>query len=1099
VRAFLVVLIVGGCVEARSTSCADGRVCPAGEQCTPTGDACGTIEQIQACLGQAEDDQCILMGAGRGYCASGVCTAPICGNMIVEPGEACDDGNTRSGDGCSGDCKKLEVCGDGVRDPQEGCDCGTDPANLPANCTEPNSIDKDAECRPNCELPGCGDGVIAGLEDCEPTLALTDTCQTLEFYSGTLKCGSNCRYDLTSCVGRCGDGVINGDEQCDKDQIGTETCQDLGYYEGTPGCTKVTCRYDTSTCSGRCGDGTVDTQYDELCDVGHPVPFSCLDYGFDAGYVGCALCQADFQTCKHVGWEPFPGVPGVVALFSWPGATVAYGAYPDSIVVYDGNTWTTSFASPGFAFEKIWGVGPSNLYAVGVGGVKHFDGSTWQTPSWATGLTGLHSVWGTTSPTTQDVWLAGANVWHWDGTTLTSSAPGATYLDVWASAPDDAIAVGTQSGTDGVLAHWNGTSWTSQTYPRRLLTGVWGSTTNYAWTVGANGPAHWNGATLRDQPTATALGSFQSILGVSATEMYATGGGGVYRWDGTVWSPMRTPDGETINAVAWYGGDMLAAGKKATYRYHGSAWAPAVAAPAATLHAISGTGPDDLVAVGDAGTILGWDGSGWRAQASSVDVDLVGVWADAPNDRWAAGGEVILHDAGSGWTIAQRSFTSYSSVWASGPTNVYVVSGGNQLQHLTGGSWTTELSSTPIETVWGSSAMDVFAAGGDVHRWDGGSWTDLALTGVHAIGGTGPTDLWAAAAGEVLRSTDDGASWTPVVADGADYSRVVADGAGQAWFLRNGVVAHFDGVSWDPNTSRWSGNALYSLRPGDAAVAADAQSIAIASVGALASTLIGQDFSEGIWASGPDDIWLADEYGVAHDDGTRLSHYSFGGDDDKYGVWSDAPGDAFVAGRDGVYRVTAGVPTLVYPYGGGALEAVWGADASHVVAVGTELATWDGASWTPQTGFPELQAITGTSATDMFAVGAAGTIVHFDGVSWSAQTSNTTAFLRAVWAAAPDDVYAVGDAGTVVHYDGSTWSVEDPGTKLDLRAVAGSSGGDVFVLGAQAGLLHRDGTTGYWSPVNEPIAGSMMAAAGGDVLIADRFSTIWRLVRTTPW
>ena len=32
-----------------------------------------------------------------------------CGNGIVEPGEPCDDGNTRSGDGCSGDCTNADT------------------------------------------------------------------------------------------------------------------------------------------------------------------------------------------------------------------------------------------------------------------------------------------------------------------------------------------------------------------------------------------------------------------------------------------------------------------------------------------------------------------------------------------------------------------------------------------------------------------------------------------------------------------------------------------------------------------------------------------------------------------------------------------------------------------------------------------------------------------------------------------------------------------------------------------------------------------------------------------------------------------------------
>ena len=36
-----------------------------------------------------------------------------CGNGIIEPGEACDDGNISNADGCSENCV-VEVCGDSL-------------------------------------------------------------------------------------------------------------------------------------------------------------------------------------------------------------------------------------------------------------------------------------------------------------------------------------------------------------------------------------------------------------------------------------------------------------------------------------------------------------------------------------------------------------------------------------------------------------------------------------------------------------------------------------------------------------------------------------------------------------------------------------------------------------------------------------------------------------------------------------------------------------------------------------------------------------------------------------------------------------------------
>jgi len=51
------------------------------------------------------------------------CTS-TCGDGVVASNEACDDGNTVSGDGCNATCTSTEVCGNGFLDPGEPCDDG---------------------------------------------------------------------------------------------------------------------------------------------------------------------------------------------------------------------------------------------------------------------------------------------------------------------------------------------------------------------------------------------------------------------------------------------------------------------------------------------------------------------------------------------------------------------------------------------------------------------------------------------------------------------------------------------------------------------------------------------------------------------------------------------------------------------------------------------------------------------------------------------------------------------------------------------------------------------------------------------------------------
>ncbi len=77
----------------------------------------------------------------------------ICGNNTMDPGEACDDGNTDDDDGCTSLCMSA-TCGDEfVQKDFEQCDDGND---------------DDTDACIACVLAECGDGFVqAGVEDCD--------------------------------------------------------------------------------------------------------------------------------------------------------------------------------------------------------------------------------------------------------------------------------------------------------------------------------------------------------------------------------------------------------------------------------------------------------------------------------------------------------------------------------------------------------------------------------------------------------------------------------------------------------------------------------------------------------------------------------------------------------------------------------------------------------------------------------------------------------------------------------------------------------------------------------------------------------------------
>ncbi len=66
---------------------------------------------------------------------------------------------------------------------------------------------------------------------------------------------------------------------------------------------------------------------------------------------------------------------------------------------------------------------------------------------------------------------------------------------------------------------------------------------------------------------------------------------------------------------------------------------------------------------------------------------------------------------------------------------------------------------------------------------------------------------------------------------------------------------------------------------------------------------------------------------------------------------------------------------------------------------------------------------TGTVITGFFAVGDGGTVLHsFDGMTWTPQSSGTTNDLYSLFVLADSDAFAVGAQGTILHYNGTVWS-----------------------------------------------------------------------------
>src|SRR5260221_3678675 len=117
-----VMMCVAGCLDLAKVSCGE-LSCPVGTVCTREG-GCAAQADVAACDGLVDGAECKAANGGAGTCEGGACRTGLCGNGVIDVGEACDDGNQVSGDGCRADCGKLEVCGDSQLDTGEVCDDG---------------------------------------------------------------------------------------------------------------------------------------------------------------------------------------------------------------------------------------------------------------------------------------------------------------------------------------------------------------------------------------------------------------------------------------------------------------------------------------------------------------------------------------------------------------------------------------------------------------------------------------------------------------------------------------------------------------------------------------------------------------------------------------------------------------------------------------------------------------------------------------------------------------------------------------------------------------------------------------------------------------
>jgi cysteine-rich repeat protein len=528
------------------------------------------------------------------------------------------------------------------------------------------------------------------------------------------------------------------------------------------------------------------------------------------------------------------------------------------------------------------------------------------------------------------------------------------------------------------------------------------------------------------------------------------------------WNEMDSPTESTLRDV-WgdpSGDPILAVGDDGVViRFDGSSWADETSL-ASRLKGISGTGPNDIWVVGDdgalptpAGKVFHYNGSQWSDvhegdQPPTTLPPLRSVWSHLSNVVFAVGGAgTIRHFNGSAWTPNICQFGGrLSDVWGSSQNNVVAVSVDGEICHYDGMSWDRVLESpVSFHSVWGRYAVG--AAGIIYTRNDGSSWRRVEET---------PTNknlygVWVAPQGDTFAVGSEG---------------TILENTGSTWFDVPVVARDFFGV-WGSHR-----NNVFAVGAGGQIWHRGATWTPIPLSESVPHAVLNDGL---IHPSSANSFYTVGNGGVILLNGVRqFDEVNNPITVNLHGIWGGARGLYAVGDGGKIYRESSYVWREMQTPIAASLKGIWGSESDIFVvgAAGTILrATGGSEAWStmPSGTTLLLNSVWGSSASNVFAVGDEGTILRFDGNSWTSFPSPTTDHLRSVWVSDAGDVFVLSggtasQASRIWHRVESEWRLMPiPQDTEGLQKLRGTAPDDIFAVGTSGQVWHYDGVA--WAPI----------------------------------
>lgn len=466
----------------------------------------------------------------------------------------------------------------------------------------------------------------------------------------------------------------------------------------------------------------------------------------------------------------------------------------------------------------------------------------------------------------------------------------------------------------------------------------------------------------------------------------------------------------------------------------------------------------------------------------SIAAPLSAVWASGPNDVYVAGyGGRILHFDGAAWKTQHSGGEAWlNGAWGSGPDDVFVVGDNGARLHRTGGTWQEDNTSAAVtfNAVWGTGPKDVFAVGdrGAIYHFDGQSWTEEdsgTEATLGAVWGSGPHDVYAVGSrgyrkgGAVVHY--DGASWSEQTV-GESLCGVWGTGPEKVWLA--GMDSQNKVAMWSLSSGEW--RPVRVPRSGDAMAltGVGGKPVLLGKIGLENTNLIGFQ---------TDLFFVLEESGGLFQRRDLLTVSTPIGQP-GWAFWGGSQDSAWVAGWWGVVgRVDA---TGFSPISGNAalgknLQGVWGTSPTDVIAVGaaSTILHFDGTDWRPEKAprSHEYTALHGSNGVFVAASRGGGLSVRRKG-QWKELDSGTPEDLWDVWTTG-DEIFASGAHGTMIRCEAEKCAPMTTGVKETLWNVWGKSPTEVYAIGEKTTLLRWDGAS--WKLHTVP-AGMPLSAIGSD-------------------